>query len=619
MITCLAIAFQLHANAQFQLLGSGSQAQLQPDEYRLTADEAWQWGALWHPFKLDLSTPFQLDFELYFGSSDEGADGIVFALQDQCLNAGASGGNIGVGGVKPSLNVEFDTFSNGSWWGEEFIGDHIAMSRDGYLNHVVDSTVLFHGYNGVLKTPVSARSDNGNIEDGAYHSVRINWNPDNQAMTVYFDDLSQPRLSYSGDIVNDIFNGNPFVYWGFTSATGGAHNEHRVRIAPQELTDYSLEICVGGSQYLAIDGIHSATQFEWQPTVGVSDPFSPMVTLSPEQSTRYTLAISDDQCGVELTTEVYVEVQPIPSPTIEVQDPLCSADYGTATIEVDEPMTFLWEDGVEAHSRSDLEGGTYWVTGTFMQCTTTHEVNVKAPEPISITLDITRDTCTSEALVQTVSQGGTGRHTYVWSDGERHLDGQFTSGNYILTVVDSHNCSMQTEIELPVIERIEPRISFSDTLLLIDESVSISIELGDFNQWEWRLNDQVYYESEVFASFSQPGIHSVDLVTEDVYGCVDSTSAFLKVQNVVDVYVPNAFHPNNDGLNDDWKPTFSADPVKYQLEVFDRWGELVFESAQASQGWNGISASSGVYNYRLSYSTLQDPRITLYGKISLIR
>ena len=91
--------------------------------------------------------------------------------------------------------------------------DHIALQQDGDLDH--------NGANN-LAGPVIL----GNIEDGAFHPITISWNASTLNFRVFFDNVL--AIDYTGDMVMDIFGGNAEVFWGFTSATGAANNDHRV-------------------------------------------------------------------------------------------------------------------------------------------------------------------------------------------------------------------------------------------------------------------------------------------------------------------------------------------------------------------------------------------------------
>jgi gliding motility-associated-like protein len=91
------------------------------------------------------------------------------------------------------------------------------------------------------------------------------------------------------------------------------------------------------------------------------------------------------------------------------------------------------------------------------------------------------------------------------------------------------------------------------------------------------------------------------------------------------LWVPNSFSPNDDGLNDVFKP--QAQKVSdYQLTIYNRWGEVVFQAGKVSKGWNGWyrgeKAPTGTYAYVITYRTVIDgvKRVkTKSGTMQLVR
>ncbi|MEZ4930383.1 MAG: gliding motility-associated C-terminal domain-containing protein, partial [Chitinophagales bacterium] len=234
-----------------------------------------------------------LSFELFFGCDDAGADGLVFVLQQNNTNIGVSGGGMGYGGIVPSLGVEFDTYENTA--SSDLADDHIAIQQNGNLNHATADN---------LSGPVTATATSANIEDCAYHDVEITWNPTTMVFEVYFDgDL---RISYTGDIVNNIFGGNPTVYWGVTAATGGYYNEHRVRV--KKLDYIALEddtICIGDT--ISITAPLSGVTYNWSPASSLDNPNAQSPNFFPTATTQYTLElISSAGCSSFDTMTIYV-------------------------------------------------------------------------------------------------------------------------------------------------------------------------------------------------------------------------------------------------------------------------------------------------------------------------
>ncbi|MDX1907802.1 MAG: PKD domain-containing protein [Bacteroidia bacterium] len=184
------------------------------DCYTLTTQTANQAGAAWYKDALDLTQAFDLNFTFNMGNDDNGADGMAFALQSagQAV-VGPSGGGLGVFGITPSFGVEFDGFDNNNSTGgnspEDNANDHLAIFAGGDLvNPLVAAACI---------SPSCA-----NFEDGQDHDVQFTWNPATQVFNVLVD--NNLRATYTGDIINNFFGGNPTVFFGWTAGTGGLTN-----------------------------------------------------------------------------------------------------------------------------------------------------------------------------------------------------------------------------------------------------------------------------------------------------------------------------------------------------------------------------------------------------------
>ena len=282
------------SNAQFAL--NGSAIALNDTCYQLTPEEDWQVGSIWNEEKVNLNASFEVEVNLLFGCKDEdGADGIVFGLQPISTSIGVAGGDLGIGGINPSLVVEFDVFENIDFGDPTF--DHIAIFQNGNVRH--------NQPRDVLAAPVQASLDQSNIEDCEYHRARISWDVENQELSVYFD--CELRLTYTGDIVNEIFDGSPEVFWGFTSATGGLNNIHEVCFSQITFLDglEDIAVCRGNSVQLEASG---GVAYRWTPAIGLSDPNIANPIATPNITTRYEVEITDD-CGITFTDDLWVELK----------------------------------------------------------------------------------------------------------------------------------------------------------------------------------------------------------------------------------------------------------------------------------------------------------------------
>lgn len=264
--------------------------------FQLTPAVNWQAGSIWNEKMIDLNESFEVITELFFGCSDmEGADGIVFGLQPISTSIGTGGGDLGIGNVEPSLAIEFDTYQNADFGDPIF--DHITLIKDGIVNHNLQ--------NGALAGPVQTDASSPNVEDCQFHTMQVRWEADIQTLTVYFD--CELRISYTADMVNEIFSGDPLVFWGFTSATGGLNNVHEVCFTYTSVLD-GLEdqaICAGEEVQLEVSG---GVSYNWTPALGLSDTTIANPIASPEVTTLYTVEITND-CGILLVDEVLIIVE----------------------------------------------------------------------------------------------------------------------------------------------------------------------------------------------------------------------------------------------------------------------------------------------------------------------
>jgi gliding motility-associated-like protein len=125
-----------------------------------------------------------------------------------------------------------------------------------------------------------------------------------------------------------------------------------------------------------------------------------------------------------------------------------------------------------------------------------------------------------------------------------------------------------------------------------------------------------------------PGTYPVCLVAIDAHGCTDTICHDVVIDDVLATYVPNAFSPDGDGINDQWWMTSNIpDIANFQLLVFDRWGQVVFETQDPAIRWNGTYRNGGgevmkqdLYAYRITYQIISTGGSReLMGHVTLLK
>ena len=120
------------------------------------------------------------------------------------------------------------------------------------------------------------------------------------------------------------------------------------------------------------------------------------------------------------------------------------------------------------------------------------------------------------------------------------------------------------------------------------------------------------------------------LIATSALGCSDTAYSTIQVYEELIYYVPNTFTPDNDNYNPTFQPVFTSgfDPQDFVLYIYNRWGELIFESHDASIGWNGTYGSNGeiqmcqdgTYTWKIEFKvTRWDERRVAIGHVNLIR
>ncbi|SIT95797.1 hypothetical protein SAMN05660493_00462 [Epilithonimonas bovis DSM 19482] len=197
---------------------NGSTSQISSNELRLTPDAGTQSGNAWSYGKVDFAKSFTISYSAYFGTKDAaGADGIATVFHNSPLGVNATGivgMGIGAQGIANGIVLEIDTFDNGTGVGD--IGnDHgqiwVANNQSGA---------------GLLTTA----KDLGNVEDGAYHNIVVNWNFATKTLSFTLDGINAGAYTFpAGTPITSYFGGVSKVYFGYTASTGAFSNDQRIR------------------------------------------------------------------------------------------------------------------------------------------------------------------------------------------------------------------------------------------------------------------------------------------------------------------------------------------------------------------------------------------------------
>lgn len=148
---------------------------------------------------------------------------------------------------------------------------------------------------------------------------------------------------------------------------------------------------------------------------------------------------------------------------------------------------------------------------------------------------------------------------------------------------------------------------------------------ADSNMWMYD-SSMVFNQSFYNLSFEDTGSYPVTLVVKNEFNCYDSVTHDVVVDPTSTVYFPTGFSPNEDGVNETWRPIGeNISTENYELKIFDRWGGLVYYTTDLNAGWNGTLDNSGealpigTYSYYVNYQLISGYEAFKIGAITLVK
>lgn len=607
--------------------------------YTLTQAENNQSGSVWNMNKIRLSSSFEFRFDVNLGCKDgDGADGIAFVLQPISTNVGTQGGGIGFEGVRPSVGIIIDTWQNNE--NNDPYYDHISININGDLTHNSSNN---------LAGPVQALNGSDNIEDCQWHSLTVRWDAITHELSAYVDNVL--RVSATIDMVRDIFNNDPDVFWGFTSATGGSNNHQRfcTSLRAGFETVATTETCAPQEIQLMDISSSFGSIVEWHWDYGDGTTYNqpnPPPHYYPEPG-NYTVSAAikgNDGCWSDTFTQV-ITIGSIPEPDFLVPDTICGStiiqpvdrsrvEYGTIT-------EWNWSIGEQSHQGSappPVNHPNYEQvpvrlsvkTKEGCESGTVEKIVHLLPRPV-ISIAADKDiACVNEPiLLEGISELPSNPVAeWKWSS----LLGAEASANFA-EVRSSMPGEFLVELSgkgengcwsLPV--EFSPRIFSTrayagrDTLVAIGQALQLQASGGEWYRWApaGPLTDP--YSDAPVAILDRPTTFVLTAGAEA--GCETTDTIHVRVFRGPELYVPNAFTPNGDGKNDRF--AFLAVGLKqvHYFRVYNRLGNLVYQGLD-SAGWDGtlrgVDQPAGVYTWMISGEDYNGNAYVKKGTVLLIR
>ncbi len=414
-------------------------------------------------------------------------------------------------------------------------------------------------------------------------------------------------VSFTGNIVPPGFN-NPAVQW-------------------QQSID-------NGNTWTDITG---ATDYKFSKIFSVPDIF--LIRMRASEADK----IGNPNCSVVSNTRK-VEVDGLPSvQSVSSNSPICAGS--NLQFNAEGGVSYIWtgpngfyDDVYYAHiyHATLADSGTYYVQiKSYGGCVATGSTHVTILGKEDVTAGPAQSICNGNT-VQLTATGGT---NYVWAPLTGLSDSKVanpkatpqTTTTYIVTVTNDFGCSDTASVKITVLNKVAVKAIISSPGFLCrptDSALFKDMSLGEITKWKWDFGNGLA------SSLQNPPVqnyligsnatdYTVHLIVADSAGCADTTSHILKVENNCYIAVATAFTPNGDGLNDYLYPLNAYKATNLTFRVFNRNGELVFQTTDWTKKWNGNfkgePQSTNVFVWELRYTDAANKKIFLKGSTVLIR
>lgn len=215
---------------------------------------------------------------------------------------------------------------------------------------------------------------------------------------------------------------------------------------------------------------------------------------------------------------------------------------------------------------------------------------------------------------------------------ENPVYGYENSGSYISTLVLTTNAGCSSSLQQDVFVAPVPQADFQYSpleILISNPTVNftnLSSE-GETYLWDFGIEGETSTEfSPGYIYPAEPNGYEVKLIVSNAFGCSDSLTRTISIGSGITYYIPNSFTPNGDGVNPVFIPVISdgLDLNEYELVIYNRWGEKVFETKDVNIGWDGTFkgevAPAGTYTWDFRMKHLYGPDVEkVQGHVTLIR
>ena len=385
----------------------------------------------------------------------------------------------------------------------------------------------------------------------------------------------------------------PGLYWVEVRNPAGCSARDSIRVDLKSAPVFNLggDTALCQNDVLVLNsGAAGANSYLWNTGAAVA-------TLQASSAGLYWAEVRNP-AGCSARDSINVTIKPIPVFSLGADTTICQNDVFVLNAGATNAGSYLWNIGTTASTLPVSAAGLYWCEAFKEGCTFRDSVSIATkPSPlVNLGNDVTVCEGTTVPLDATYLNS-----TYLWQDGSTNPTYQVTRDGTYSVHVNYNGCTASDTIRISY--AFKPRFTLGpDQMLCPGNTIVLKPVLNP----SWQL---LWQDGSMASSFAvtQPGTYQISATNQ----CGSTTDEIVISGGICKVYVPTGFTPNQDGKNDLFKVLGVETVTSFSLRIFNRWGEVVFETSDKSKGWDGkfrgVDIPTGVFVYVLKYSDINSP------------
>lgn len=426
---------------------------------------------------------------------------------------------------------------------------------------------------------------------------------DTLELKMYIPGATNSWSNNSGDTVIRVTQ--PGTYWVKVDL-GDCTASDTINIAISNLPQFSLGndtvICNNTSVTLIPNPVYPGSNYLWNTNASTG-------SINANTAGQYWLQVTDN-AGCKWKDTINVSFKTLPNYNLGPDVSICDKDSVILNAAVSGATSYLWNTGATASNIKAFTTNIYWCDVNKDGCVYRDSVTVDIkPLPVvNFGPDLTL--CEDNTVLLDATNSNA---TYLWQDNSTNPAYLVKQAGKYHVIVNKQNCFAKDTIVVSY--NLKPVFTLGpDQPICNGTAITLNPQINNVSY--------LWQDGSVTPSYTviQPGLYFLTATNN----CGSKSDSVLVTKGVCKLYIPNAFTPNGDNKNDLFKASFGENITEYSMQVFNRYGELVFESKDKSKGWDGTYKGSrqpkGSFIWVIKYRTNTDVNLQqLKGSILLIR